>query len=131
MNRESNRNQRKFQSLHSPGHNPQKCHFVATLTNEATHNRDSKGKLLPHKSPTSKGTFESEKCPSTAIFTPPKSLSTRSYLFNVRPQLSHCDCSIYFGRQSCQILFFSALPANTKGYREWQTNYIVSKLNYS
>lgn len=55
-------------------------------------------------------TFLSEKCPSNAILKPPKPLSTRSYLFSVRPQLSHCACSIYFGRQNCQILFFSVLP---------------------
>lgn len=56
-------------------------------------------------------TILSEKRPSTAIFTPPKPLSTRSYLFSVRPQLSNCACSIYFGRQSYQTLFFSGLPA--------------------
>lgn len=64
----------------------------------------------------------SEKCPSTAIFTPPKPLSTRSYLFSVRPQLTHCACSVYFGRQSCQTLFFSGLPAQilkgTQGSRQ-------------
>lgn len=91
-NREAYTNQMKFQLLYSLGHNPQKaCHFLVNVTYDVTARQQRQREETPTVPKPYQGSshaFLPEKCPSsTAIFTPPKPLSTRSYLLSTREQL--------------------------------------------